>query len=389
MTVWRNGRVTAQSFDCFLESDLDIDTAKTLHIHNVSFCRNEPCTDKIDVTFEKVDMTTKRSLRRAKLVQLSIDLCRLNENACSAVRDVLIDALHTSKTLTKLTIATSTMSTAFADLLVDLFNEGNCSLVKLSLHNVQLERMSQMKDLLASLKKFSNLHSICLEKCGLETEHVLPLAALIRSQQNLSLLDISKNDFDGLDLRGLLDGGIDGHQGLRTLVLAENPIGDEGAIALSLLLSSFSRTKLESLSILDCEICDDGCRAMANGLAKFETVRELILGEEWGEYLNIMAESMRQNMVVMNIWMPRPVLMEHGNGDALTEKWWRVVQYYLHLNRASRQMLLNGRISSSRWLHTFAKENSDVDVVFSLLRERPELIDRVEKNGNNGTLVCG
>jgi hypothetical protein len=247
---------------------------------------------------------------------------------------------------------------------------------------------AKLNDLLLALHNGPELHVLHIEKCGLDNTHSPHLAALVRAQQNLISLDISKNNLDESALRILVEHGISHHPTLSSLVLSENPIGDEGAFALSKLLSSTHCTNLRSLSILECEIWDRGCRAMAKDLARFRTLKEFLVDGNWGAHLDIMAKSLRHNMVLTKLWMPHHVAEINDFEDA-TKSSWTQIQYYLRLNLAKRKMLLNVPMSSSTWVCTFARANADVDLLFYLLRERPEIANLHRLDESAGTIVCG
>jgi hypothetical protein len=386
MKVWRNKCVSSDSFRALLET-LEADkcghsTITSLHLHNVSFDSLRSNSNKRG----RSEMTEDNLIGPPQCFEISIVLCSLDVHAALVMGPVFRAILHSK--VTTLKIANSKMSVEFVDLLKTLFEQKCFSLKNIHLQNIHMEEEHKMNELLLALHNAHKLQVLHLEKCGLETANSSHLAALIRAQEHLVSLDVSKNNLDDSALKILLELGIAQHPSLTSLVLSENPIGDEGAVALSEILSSTEHTNLRSLSLCECEIWDEGCRVMSSDMARFRTLKELFIDGNWGEHLGIIANSLRNNMVLTQLWMPQQ-LPEINDCDDTTNRSWSQIQYYLRLNRAKRKTLLNVPMSSSTWVSTLARGNKDVDLVFHLLRARPAMANLHRLYGNEGTLVCG
>jgi Leucine-rich repeat (LRR) protein len=388
MTVLRNVEVTTDSFQEFLETfqadKVGRNTIISLHLHNVSFASMNSNNYKR----RRNEMMADNLFTPLQLSEVSIDLCCLDVQAGQVMGPILGAILHSNNTVRTLKIANSKISVEFVDLLKSMFEQRRCFFKNIHLQNIHMEEVYKMNELLLALHNGSDIHVLHLEKCGLGTAQISHLAGLIRAQQNLISLDISKNNLDGTSLCFLLERGIAQHPTLSKLMLSENPIGDKGAVALSKFLSSTDHSNLRSLSLLECEIWDRGCRAMARDMARFGNLKELFVDGNWGEHLESIAKSLRNNVVMTKLWMPQYFSGSNDCEDT-QRKAWTQIQYYLRLNRANRKILLNVSISSSTWVSTLARGNTDLDLIFYVLRSRPEVASFKRLDENDGTLVCG
>jgi Leucine Rich repeat len=377
--------VKEDSFDRFFSSD-ENRHVRSLRMHNVSFESSSDNNDGV-AHLQQADKTAVK--RTPDLVEVSMDLCQLDEQAVRVLGPVLKDMLrnhNAADSLQRIQISNSEISTTFVEWLVEILEREQCTLEQVELDNVQLEDASRA-DLLLAFQHCPKLQLLRLEKCGLERNHAHFLAELVRTRQSLTTLDVSKNNLDGTALQTLLEKAISNHPALKTLVLRENPIGDEGAIALSQFLAQGGICKLQSLSITDCEIWDDGCRALAQQMSKFVTLKELILGAGWEDHMDVLAQSLRHNMVLTSLWMPAPIA---GECNDETMSVWRQIQCVLYLNRSKRQVLLSAPIFSFKWLDALTmRGEAEADVVFHLLRERPQVVAHGQHDDNLGTWVCG
>ena len=306
----------------------------------------------------------------------------------------------------------------------------------------------------SSFKNCINLRSLRLSDCNIgcrstttddddddDDDDVHELAntiqKLLSQYGKLQSLDLCRNHIDGNGIEILLQSGLssyhDDHGGstssLKRLILSHNPIGDDGAIHLSRFFSSSSsrnntsysststdlmttrktsNTKIESMSLIDCDIWSPGCYILSKELKHFNTLRELIVDGEWEDHLDTIIESLSSTNVVLQhlsihsqSYYDDNEEKDDGNSNDYTiiDQQWKQIEYYLALNRAKlRRLSTKQSLSFALWPTvlenmnnnsnnnnnngiTTRKKNSNnnlyADVWYDVIRRRPELVASV------------
>ena len=264
---------------------------------------------------------------------------------------------------------------------------------------------------------------------------------LLSQYGKLQSLNLCRNHIDGNGIKILLQSGLssyhDDHGGssssLKRLILSHNPIGDDGAIHLSRFFSSSttscntntsnsststdlmttkktSNTRIESLSLIDCDIWSPGCYILSKELKHFNTLKELIVDGEWENHLDTIIESLSSTNVVLQYLSIHSQSSYDDNEEeeddannneyTIIDQQWKQIEYYLALNRAKlRRLSTKQNLSFALWptvlentnkkkkkngTTTTTRKNKDnsntnlyADVWYDVIRRRPELMASV------------
>lgn len=301
---------------------------------------------------------------------LTIDRCRLDLQTATVLRDGLFAYKKNLKHL-KL----SNMNLSMDCMIIADGIANTAELESLELNRVRMDSCVFSR-LIQALTGGSSppLKKLRLDGCGLDNEHVSGLAELVAHLEYLTELNLGGNDLDSNCLDILIRDGLSSHRSLTHLVLDSNPIGDEGAIHLSNYLTS-SQSKLQSLSIVDCDIWSSGCRVLAERLLHFVSLKTFIVDGEWDDHLEAISTSMKSNMVLTSFWIPSyPILLLQGNPHVIQ------INYYLILNRGRRRALIEPHLLLGLWSHILdsttrrTNQRSATESVYHLLRHQPGVI---------------
>jgi hypothetical protein len=377
--ILRNLTMTSKSryeLEKVLSSSQDL---RSLTLYNVSSCCDEDDRCNYDLADDQRGNEPDSSSPVSKqclnvdflcggtsLQELTIERCRMDVNGSGVFAQALRSC---SATLKSLKIIDLTLNNDCDDLWKAIANVDK-TLEAIEFRQVHMEASIQIH-LLQALRYCPNIRTLHLEECGIQTEQVPHLAQLLQSLPNLISLNVCRNNIDGTGLGILVRQGLHYHPSLRKLTLSHNPLGDDGACHLSDLLSSpDSTSKIEWLSLIDCDIWGPGCETLAQGLAGFGTLKELIVDGEWEEHFDTTIKSLKRNMILTRLWVPGAPVLQHNNDPK-----WKQVDYYLHLNRCKRRLLLERNLPLAQWPDVLVEGKADADLFFYLLRQRPELVN--------------
>jgi hypothetical protein len=341
----------------------------------VSFCNVTFCEDENDHEnggdsgpAESTDSS------KPKLVSLRMEACDEDPISCSILERTLSRNFEMKSALKSFDISFMNLSIEFVQFLEEILQKSVGSLESLKLFGVRVEEDDVMRRLLHSIKFCHNLRTLQIMDCGIEDKHCLSLSRTVRSLTKLCNLILLGNEIDGPALEIFLQHGIARHPELTHLELSGNPIGDYGAIELSDFLSSDSCRKISSVHVELCEIWEDGYVYLMKGLARCGTLQCLSVDTDFEQHFESVVEALKVNMTLTDFVCG---IQFSGGNTAKIEPSSSLAQihYYLRLNKAGRKVLMNEPFASQAWPETFAAASNDVDVLFYILKQRPELMD--------------
>lgn len=320
------------------------------------------------------DSSVLNSASKPDLVELILIHCGEDSRYCSILERILNDGFLLDNTLELVRIShRGILDTHYSLFLQKIFEKSAKSLEVLELDNFEIHEDGSTALLFESLECCQNLRTLHISDWRkMQPKHFSFLSQAIRSLSNLETLYLHGDNMDAAGLSTLLR-GIAGHPELTYLTLDENPIGDEGAIELSKFLASDRCKKIEYLSLWGCEIWDDGWDAVASGLARFHTLKTLFAGGDLDQHLDKVLESVKVNMTLTEL--------SHDDDDPSSPQ----ISHFLRLNWANRKALMNEPIASRAWREAFERlnvleePNIDSEMLFYLLRHRPEMMDVLKR----------
>jgi len=238
------------------------------------------------------------------------------------------------------------------------------SLSSLEIKHARIEA-SMVADMLQGLSQNAQLKTLHLDYCGIDDQHVPALSNLLSfSSTKLETLSLKMNDLDGECIGKLAKQGLPHNQALKTLNLSYNPIGDDGARHLSDLL--VSNITLESLSMVECDIWDDGCAQFISKLPHIKGLKQLIVDSQWESHDTLLLEAMQQNYTLTQLWTQRSAwLMKQDPA-------WQQIGFLLRLNAAKRRILVERDVPLSVLPKVFT--SGDASSIFYLLTHQPSAI---------------
>ena len=401
------------------------------------------------------------SIGEARIEELTIERCRLDLEGARVLGKALRtsnsnnSAISTLKSLKMVNLSFWDEDNDVCEILSHLFEgiakagkRGGC-LESLEFRNMAMPSSKALRSrFFSALRNCQNLSSLKLADCDMQSEDIYELAKTVKSlSHTLESLDLSRNDIDGSGLEVLLKHGLAGHESMKRLIISHNPIGDDGAIHLSRFLAKQqnqnnrhkqrSNTKnsnnpdatnntcskgIESLQLVDCDLWSPGCARLARTLKDVDTLSELVVGSEWKQHLETVANSLKTNVALKHLHIafdafdddvdddddePQP----HHDGETVSSSSlsslsaMERIEYYLALNRGHRQISIAESLSFKLWPMILAeptktskskpttqatrgataantttrqnfrnKNDFRADVWYQLLRRRPELV---------------
>jgi hypothetical protein len=223
-----------------------------------------------------------------------------------------------------------------------------------------------LKILCQALSINDHLKSLTLSGCGIGSTVWQDHDLVLSKNSSLETLDLSNNDIDGDMVSYLTHGGLKSNKSLRTLVLSRNPIGDDGVRGLVSLL--ISNPSVRSLSLIDCETWGPGCSALASGLARMTGLRDLYVDREMEDFADEVLASLQCNTTLRHLWTGCTARLVQRDPT------WRIVEYYLHLNRCKRQALLESGMPVALFPHILEGVSSTPALTYYFLRQKPDLV---------------
>jgi Ran GTPase-activating protein (RanGAP) involved in mRNA processing and transport len=161
---------------------------------------------------------------------------------------------------------------------------------------------------------------------------------------------------------------------LATLILSFNDMGDVGATHLAEALTM--NTSLRKLWLPANHLGSTGLRAFADRLPQMMGLQQLNIGDYFdNDAVHVLKRTIQQNMELKVLYM-ESVLFDD-------EQLEQEIDYYVRLNRAGRKLLCDPRFPAALWPKVLARadgahnvEDNCPDVLYYLLREKPDLFER-------------
>jgi hypothetical protein len=240
------------------------------------------------------------------------------------------------------------------------------SLSHIDLREVRVNS-SNLEQMLRGLSANEHLESLYLDHCGIDDQHVPALSSMLASPSTcLKILSLKMNDLNGDCIRKLIKDGLQHNQALNSLILSFNPIGDDGVSALGDFLAS--NTSLRSLSMIECDIWEGGCRDFLSKLPKMLGLKQLIVDSEWESHDSLLLKAMAQNFSLNQLWTTHSSILTKNDPQ------WQQIGFILRLNGAKRRILVESGVPSSVWPLVLAESKHDPSSLFHLLTHQPNII---------------
>jgi hypothetical protein len=392
------------------------------------------------------------SIGEARIEELIIERCRLDLEGARVLGKALRtsnsnnSAISTLKSLKMVNLSFWDEDNDVCEILPHLFEgiakagkRGGC-LESLEFRNIAMPSSKALRSrFFSALRNCQNLSSLKLADCAMQSEDIYELAKTVKSLSNtLESLDLSRNDIDGSGLEVLLKNGLAGHVSMKRLIISHNPIGDDGAIHLSRFLAKQNQNNkqrsnknntnnpdattttttntdtcmgIESLQLVDCDLWSPGCARLARTLKDDDTLSELVVGSEWEQHLETVANSLKTNVALKHLHIafddddddddePQPHHDDDKNVSSSSLSSLSAmerIEYYLALNRGHRKISMAENLSFKLWPMILAEQTQTTttrgkatttttrqsfrnkndfraDVWYHLLRRRPELV---------------
>jgi Ran GTPase-activating protein (RanGAP) involved in mRNA processing and transport len=360
----------------FFDSLLRNETARVLTVKNVQFSlkagryvekmllksKNLRTLNFCNVSIQDENCFLPESLSKNTTMQeLRIDNCKLSPERCADLGKLI----RTSQSLKVLNLSNLNLGKAAIEIAKALeSNSGSLCHLEMSDNRMDSETISS---LLKSLQRSTTLISLRLNRSGISSKNAGDLADLLATNKHLQALSLCDNSLNGASIRIMAEQGLGHNETLQTLFLSHNPIGDEGAISLTNFL--MENTVLQSLVLVDCEIWRQGCRYLAQGLAKMRGLRQLTVdGGELENQVEHVLASVKTNMSLVNLLTDRMHILTQTNDQ------WKEVAFYLRLNRAKRRVLIEKHTPLPLLPRILEESNQNPDALFYLIHHMPQIV---------------
>jgi len=221
-------------------------------------------------------------------------------------------------------------------------------------------------EMLRSITLNTNINSLVLQDCGIGSSVKKELNDLLSNNSTLQSVDLRENNICEETIALLAKGGLRHNNSIQTLILSQNPIGDDGASSIAEMLAL--NPTIESLGLIDCEIWGRGCMSLASGLASMKGLKELFVDGDMEDFAHVVLQSLESNMSLHHLWTDRTTYLIHR------DRTWRQVEFFLRLNRAKRRILVEPSVPVSLWPIVLEGVSGDPRLIYHLLRQKPELI---------------
>ena len=241
----------------------------------------------------------------------------------------------------------------------------------------------------------STLRSIDLRSNDIGVTGALALATLVKSSTSLSALYLGMNDignigaealarglrFSSLHVVDLSDNGLDEEGAaaiadmlktntcMQELNLSFNSIGNEGATTIANVLTLNS--SLRCLALRRNGIGNKGAFAFASKLPQMRGLKELIMIKNSINHdgAEALLQGLRSNMELEYLHVE----------DKVSEPILREIVHWIRLNRAGRRIFRNTNLPATVWPVVLSNINSDMDVLYHFLREKPDVFQHSRK----------
>lgn len=226
-------------------------------------------------------------------------------------------------------------------------------------------------DLCRGLEHHSSVTFLCLDFNDFGVSGSASIGKMLRNNTILKELHLFGNHIDQEGGRLIAD-SLKKNIGLRSLILSFNNLGDEGAeyLAESLTVNS----TLKKLWLPANHLSNSGINAFARCLPYMAGLKQLNIGDYFdNEAAHELLQAVKVNMELKTLFM-ESVLYDCFETE-------RQIDFYIRLNRAGRKILRHPNFSDQLWPHVLARANRisesyTPDVLYYLLRQKPDLFDR-------------
>ena len=97
-------------------------------------------------------------------------------------------------------------------------------------------------------------------------------------------------------------------------------------------------------------------------------LKELLVDGEMEDYATDVLKSLETNMTLRYLWTDRTAYLFHK------DRTWRLVEFYLRLNRGKRRMLVEPGVPISLWPRVLEGISGNPQITYHMLRQKPEII---------------
>lgn len=296
----------------------------------------------------------------AGIKELSIIRCNIKQEVAKSMAQCI-----RSGGLNILRLTNLSLEQKCANEIMDAIPQGSLSHIDLRedrIHPSILDRMLQ------GLSENEHLEALHLDHCGIDGQHVPALSAILAfASTNLKTLSLKSNNLNGECIRKLRNDGLQQNQNLNTLILSYNPIGDEGACEMGNFLAS--NKSLKSLSMIECDIWDSGCRDFISNLPKMRGLKQLIVDSEWESHSSLLLNGISQNFTLNQLWTTHSAMLMKQDNQ------WKQIGFLLRLNAAKRRILVESGVPHGLWPIVLAQSRDDASSLFHLLRHHPSIMN--------------
>lgn len=263
-------------------------------------------------------------------------------------------------------------------------SEGLSSLSKGLMGNRHLKSLdlsgNGLDDVAVSKISNSLVHNEKLEVLRLDFNEIgsfgaQAIASMLRRNRYLKELHLFGNHVDSDGTVALAD-ALEINSALKTLILSFNNIGDRGVEALA--NSMTSNVSLTRISFASNGIGNHGLQAFGKRLPEMKGLEQLDAGDFYDTIAaEALLEGLKRNTRLSVLHFQSPVYECFGSTSSVEEE----LDFFRRLNKSGRSLLHAPEASSSLWPSVLAKaciytsELGSPDVLYYLLRERPDLLE--------------
>ena len=217
----------------------------------------------------------------------------------------------------------------------------------------------------------SSVQFLCLDFNNFSNRGVAAIANMLQNNSILMDLHLFGNHIDAEGGR-LLAQSLKKNIRLATLILSFNNLGGTGAAFISEAL--VVNMSLKKLWLPANHLGNTGLLAFAERLPDMQGLQQLNIGDYFdNDAAQAVLKTIQRNMELRVLYM-ESVLYD----DEVTE---RHIDFYVRLNNAGRRLLCDPSFPASMWPLVLARADADFksenrapDVLYYLLREKPDLI---------------
>ncbi|GAX15179.1 hypothetical protein FisN_12Lh119 [Fistulifera solaris] len=250
------------------------------------------------------------------------------------------------------------------------------SLRHFSLKNMRLSQ-TETGLLLEAIGKNQSIRSLSLENLNLGTPQIDLIVTMFTTNCHLEKVSLRRNIIDGDAAASLFRDVSTFNPSLRSLLLSGNPLGDEGARAITTFLKC--NTSLETLCLVDCRLGKVGCRTIAEGLKAMQGIRQLYLdSNEIKSSASPILDNLQNGNYSLTEISQRSLTSTNTrqkDDDSKQTAIWLQIEMYLRWNKLGRKVLRGQRLDLLL-SYVLNRVNSDPDLIFSFLKESSAIISR-------------